>query len=455
LASNITYQPFGDITSMTYGNGLVTTKTYNNRYQLNGLNIGNLKQLTYTRDNAGNITAITDTLNPSTNKSYTYDNLYRLTLANGQWGTITYAYNPVGNRTYETTNTGNTTYAYNANKLASVSGEKTFSFNYDSNGNTTGENTKQYIYSQNQRLTQVTDTGTVLGEYVYNAKGQRVKKTVNGQTTVFHYDQNGLMISESLSTGNITAEYVYLNGQPLAKIENNNIFYYHVDHLGTPMEMTDSTGSIVWQGEFKPFGGPLSVTGSITNNLRFSGQYYDSETGLHQNWHRDYKPEVGRYVESDPILQPMISKPIKSSCSKSTVTWRVPMLMRNPQDLLPYVYTKGNPIILTDPTGLVCGSGWNDWFVPDKFPLYNFTGCCQTHDDCYGCKGKAQGLSKATCDQNFCTCLLEECEHLDGDSKRSCEGNAKTFCNVVQGRFGNDAFNKARKCCNRGSSGSW
>ena len=192
---------------MTYGNGVVTTKTYNNRYQLNGLNIGNLKQLAYTRDNAGNITAITDALNPLTNKSYTYDNLYRLTLATGQWGSLTYAYNPVGNRTYETTNTGNTTYAYNANKLASASGEKIFNFSYDNDGNTTAENNKQYIYNQNQRLTRVTDTCIVIGEYVYNAKGQRVKKTVNGQTIIFHYDQNGLLIAESTLTGAITAEY--------------------------------------------------------------------------------------------------------------------------------------------------------------------------------------------------------------------------------------------------------
>ena len=93
-----------------------------------------------------------------------------------------------------------------------------------------------------------------MGEYVYNAKGQRVKKTVNEQITIFHYNQNGLMISESTSTGTITVEYAYLNGQPLAKIENNNIYYYHNDHLGTPMLMTDSAGAVVWQGEFKPFG---------------------------------------------------------------------------------------------------------------------------------------------------------------------------------------------------------
>ncbi len=305
LASNIIYQPFGDITSMTLGNGVITTETYDNRYQLNGLNIGTLKQLSYSRDNIGNITAITDTLNPSNTKSYSYDSLNRLTIATGQWGAITYAYDSVGNRTYETTNTGNTTYTYttNTNKLASVFGEKNLSFSYDNNGNTTGENNRQFIYNQNQRLTQVTDTGTVLGEYIYNGNGQRADKLIPSQNkcTVFHYDQNGLLITESTRTGNIKAEYIYLNGQPLAKIENNNVYYYLNDHLGTPSLMTDSSGSVSWQGEFLPFGEPLSITGSITNNLRFPGQYYDSETGLHQNGFRDYDPETGTYRQSDPI----------------------------------------------------------------------------------------------------------------------------------------------------------
>ncbi|SEB18877.1 RHS repeat-associated core domain-containing protein, partial [Marinobacterium iners] len=39
----------------------------------------------------------------------------------------------------------------------------------------------------------------------------------------------------------------------------------------------------------------------LTFNLRFPGQYFDSETGLHYNYYRDYDPATGRYIESDPI----------------------------------------------------------------------------------------------------------------------------------------------------------
>jgi RHS repeat-associated protein len=305
VISDISYWPFGDINTLTYGNTLQRTVAHDNRYRINSITTGSLQNLTYDHYSNENIHYIIDNLNPSKTKDYTYDSLNRLKIAAGQWGAITYDYDDVGNRTYETTDTGNTTYNYpaNTNRLSSATGEKNLNLSYDNNGNTTLENNRQYIYNYNQRLIRVTENGITGSEYVYNGNGQRVKKWVsNGnQCTIFHYDQNGLLIAESTGTGTITAEYVYLNGQPLAKIENNNVYYYHNDHLGAPMMMTDYSGAVVWQGEFKPFGEPVSVTGSITNNLRFPGQYYDSETGLHQNYFRDYEPEMGRYVESDPI----------------------------------------------------------------------------------------------------------------------------------------------------------
>jgi RHS repeat-associated protein len=41
--------------------------------------------------------------------------------------------------------------------------------------------------------------------------------------------------------------------------------------------------------------------GNFPYNLRFPGQYKDSETGLNYNYFRDYNPTTGRYVQSDPI----------------------------------------------------------------------------------------------------------------------------------------------------------
>ena len=50
-----------------------------------------------------------------------------------------------------------------------------------------------------------------------------------------------------------------------------------------------------------PFGRASVTTQAVVNNLRFPGQYFDAETGLHYNYFRDYDPAVGRYVQSDPI----------------------------------------------------------------------------------------------------------------------------------------------------------
>lgn len=105
------------------------------------------------------------------------------------------------------------------------------------------------------------------------------------------------------------------------------VFYYHNDHLGTPQVMTDQQGTVVWAAEYEPFGKATVITSTITNNLRFPGQYYDAETGLHYNWHRDYDPETGRYLQADPAG------------------------IRNGENHL-YAYAKNNPVLYIDPEGL-------------------------------------------------------------------------------------------------------
>ncbi|WP_339133385.1 MAG: RHS repeat-associated core domain-containing protein [Candidatus Electrothrix sp. GW3-4] len=78
-------------------------------------------------------------------------------------------------------------------------------------------------------------------------------------------------------------------------------YYYVTDHLGSPQIITDDSGSVVWKAEYLPFGKVNVSVSQIENNLRFPGQYYDAETGLHYNWNRYYDPETGRYIAADPI----------------------------------------------------------------------------------------------------------------------------------------------------------
>ncbi|NMC00659.1 MAG: DUF3750 domain-containing protein [Thermoanaerobaculaceae bacterium] len=90
----------------------------------------------------------------------------------------------------------------------------------------------------------------------------------------------------------------------------DTLYFYHSDHLGTPIAMTDTSGTFVWRAEHTPFGGIYALpVSTITNNLRFPRQYFDSETGLSQNWFRDYEARIGRYWEVDPVVVQSQSTP--------------------------------------------------------------------------------------------------------------------------------------------------
>ncbi|WP_235515370.1 RHS repeat domain-containing protein, partial [Achromobacter sp. Root83] len=83
--------------------------------------------------------------------------------------------------------------------------------------------------------------------------------------------------------------------------------WYQCDHLGTPQELTDADGEIVWSAQYKAWGvakeaiSSAALAAGIRNPIRFQGQYLDYETGLHYNRHRYYDPEIGRFIAKDPI----------------------------------------------------------------------------------------------------------------------------------------------------------
>jgi RHS repeat-associated protein len=82
-------------------------------------------------------------------------------------------------------------------------------------------------------------------------------------------------------------------------------FYYQLDHLGTPQELTDYSGEIVWSAQYDAYGKVAALTLAsddyLDQPLRFQGQYFDAESGLHYNRHRYYDPRVGRYLTPDPV----------------------------------------------------------------------------------------------------------------------------------------------------------
>ncbi len=201
------------------------------------------------------------------------------------------------------------------------------------------------------RLSSVT-IGGLTTSYDYNYLNQRVRKTrSNGVQTQYYYNTDGLLQLESSNTSNAPqATYFYDDAaKPVAVLYAANgpynasaqdkLIYLHTDHLGAVRRASDSDFSLwfsqrqVWSWESDPFGMAAPLQDPDGNgvqtviNLRFPGQYYDAESGLHYNGQRYYDPKMGRYISSDPI-----------GLSGGMNT---------------YAYVGNNPVNYSDPLGLI------------------------------------------------------------------------------------------------------
>ena len=109
-----------------------------------------------------------------------------------------------------------------------------------------------------------------------------------------------MLLEETDASGVAQADYIYLNGRPIAVLNGSTLYYLYTDQLGTPQLATDSNQAVQWQASYDSFG-QASVSGTITQNLRLPGQYFDVESGWNHNGFRDYAPTLGRYIEPDPL----------------------------------------------------------------------------------------------------------------------------------------------------------
>jgi RHS repeat-associated protein len=297
LAEGLRYVPFGALDGFEFAHGPGVQRVFD----LNGR-------------------AVRLTLGPqsatTTTTSYEYDTLSRLTRAQVSGSRdFRYTYDATGNRTSTSLNSTTTTYGYVANthRLDATAGANAHSYEYDAVGNAVERGGDTSTYDARGRL--VAYSGETSASYVINSFGQRVEKQA-GDTVRFAYDIDGTLLGE-YSSDMSGKEYVYVDRLPIgviAKLENGKGRHaIYADHLGTPrvMEHIDS-GFLPWQwqidgatfGEDSPTLDSTPPSGSeiaLTSNLRFPGQYYDGESGLHYNYYRNYDPLIGRYAESDPI----------------------------------------------------------------------------------------------------------------------------------------------------------
>ncbi len=363
VASNITYMPFGPLKTLTWGNGIQLSKQYDQDFQLTQQDIGTWQtKLPY--DANGNITRRDHTyFGPM---RFEYDALDRLTVEKTAVNRRIYSYDATSNRTQrqsfsinsdgsETpTATQSLSIASSSNRLQQLDGT---TVNLDAAGNTLKQTANRaYVYDEQGRLSQTLNPTAVYADYLYNAVGQRsVKRAyLNGAldfTVTYLYGSDGQLLGQVRynNQGTITlAQYwIWLDGMPLAGIEFKYIngavagtsqYYLHSDHLNAPRMATSQTQALLWSWNSDVFGVGLASTdvdGDGTHldiPLRLPGQQYDGHSALNYNYFRDYDPNTGRYVQSDPIgLEGGLNT---------------------------YGYVSGNPVKNIDPSGLIaCSTG--------------------------------------------------------------------------------------------------
>lgn len=265
-------------------------------------------------------------------QSYAYDSAYQMTSVEGA-STLTesFMYDDAGNR-LPSEEEVETSFQYSVdNELLSTNAK---SYSYDAAGNvqteTSGsEVTRRFYFDEQSQLVRIEgQAGNTVGAYGYDPFGRRLWKETNGVRKYFYYAGEGL-VAELDASGGVSRSFGYKpafaqpNPGPFKsgafdervgapeRLQNwttaplftrdTDYSYYHNDHLGVPQMLTNAGGTVVWSARYSGYGVAEITNQTVPNLIRLPGQYHDDESGLSQNWHRYYDPDLGRYISADPL----------------------------------------------------------------------------------------------------------------------------------------------------------
>jgi RHS repeat-associated protein len=267
--------------------------------------------------------------------TFGYDVLDRLSSEAGPARTQSFTLDANGNRLSD--GQGSKTYSPNSNRMATLDGHSVV---LDAAGHTLQARGLVFAWNQAGQLKSVSQGPTLLASYFYDHRGLRTRKTTTAAapqgagTVIYHHDAQGHLLAETTAAGAPLRTYVWResanaaanaaanaeadpDAQPTPQVIIDHTasgpdghplrLYLQTDHLGSPVAARDHSGRLVWAWHSEAFGAsapdedPDGDGTPTTIHLRFPGQYFDTESALHYNWHRYYDPSTGRYLSPDPI----------------------------------------------------------------------------------------------------------------------------------------------------------
>ena len=337
---------------------------YDQLLQIQCVNLGTIKReiqtFAYTYDLNGNqLTKYRKKGSSTATETYTYDALNRVKTVSTGGSTTTYSYDKNGNILSESTASGENTavasYTYDANNRLThkSAGTSFWDFSYDHDGNLIYKVQGTTVPEEGQETPAIfvlgTDTAEAFGDtatYQYNELGQLVSyRDLKGQSVTYTYDLNGLRSSKTVN--GVTTKYYYDGDLVVNETDGTNLTATNLNGVQTEIRFThegetvtaayflyDGHGDVVGvlnetldeiaNYEYDIYGEEKSSTGTYDSPIRYTGQYYDAETGMYYLRARFYDPAIRRFISEDP--------------AHDGRNW--------------YAYCNGNPIGFMDSSGL-------------------------------------------------------------------------------------------------------
>ncbi|EMO21338.1 virulence plasmid 65kDa B protein [Leptospira santarosai str. HAI134] len=375
IVENISYNEFGQTATVTLGNGIATSYSYDVKGRMVRLNSsgdvnGNTKVLqdaVYSFNPNNNITNISNTTTDfNTQYGYGYDGIGRLTNANGSYlgiaeGNLSRRFQ----QSFDYAKNGNLTskrihdpangsvqdewsYQYTNHQVTNIdssrTGADTLTLQYDANGNLTRQRdnvkdlTKRIQVDSQDRITQIQDgNNAILGSYWYDESGFRIRRSALEEKNNVFANVEILYPSkfyglEFIESENVitSVNNVYLNGVRIAAMnEAGALAYYLTDQVDSVSHVLDDEGNTLSQIQYQPYGETFVQRGDLNFSPKYNSQELDRESGFYFYNARYYDPGIARFTSADTIIDGEFD----------TQGWNR------------FSYVKGNPIGAKDPTG--------------------------------------------------------------------------------------------------------